>query len=69
MEQGQSESTRGGRLAFCEAERAMLMPQCHTEHSDPLLRKLSRRGRQRTLRLHIHLRRTDTPVADDEQSK
>lgn len=41
-----------------------VMPQCHTEHSDPLLWKLSRRGRQRNLHFHIHLRRNDRPVAD-----
>lgn len=46
-----------------------VMPQSHTEHSDPPLWNLSRRGRQRTLHFHIHLRRKDTPVADDVASK
>lgn len=60
----QAESTRRGADWPFWSRTSHVMPRWHTEHSDPPVRKLSRKGRQRTLRLHIHLRRNDTHVAD-----
>lgn len=65
VEKGHIDRQRAQRADWPLWGRAIhVMPQCHTEHSDPPLWKLSRRGWQGTLHFHIHLRRKDTPGAD-----
>lgn len=57
---------QGDNLPFVKrTEQSHGMPVCHTEYSEPPLRISTRRGRQRALHFHTHLRRKTHPWAVD----